>query len=105
MWSQFPPNLSRYNSVVVSVVLSWFPQNLSCLQNDPPENNVEQFPPNLSCLQNKPLENNVEDLAENSFYIIFQRIVLGSISFRLNSLSAKSILAGEKLVATYSISS
>jgi hypothetical protein len=67
MWSQFPPNLSRYSCMVVLVFLLWFPPNLSCLQNNPPENNVEQFPPNLSCLQNNPPENNVEDLARTRF--------------------------------------
>ncbi len=67
MWSQFPPNLSQYSCVIVSVFLLWFPPNLSCLQNNPPENNVGQFPPNLSCLQNNPPENNVEDLAGTRF--------------------------------------
>ncbi len=33
MWSQFPPNLSRYSCVVVLVLLLWFPPNLSCLQS------------------------------------------------------------------------
>jgi hypothetical protein len=67
MWSQFPPNLSRYSCVVVSVFLLWFPPNLSCFQNNPPENNLEQFPPNLSCLRNNPPENKVEDLAGTRF--------------------------------------
>ncbi len=67
MWSQFPPNLSRYRCVVVSVFLLWFLPNLSCLQNNLPENNVEQFPPNLSCLQNNLPENNVEDLSGTRF--------------------------------------
>jgi hypothetical protein len=69
MWSQFPPNLSRYSCVVVSVFLLWFLPNLRCFQNNPPENNVEQFPPNLSCLQNNPLENNVEDLPGTRFIL------------------------------------
>ena len=43
MWSQFPPNLSQYSCVVVSVFLLWFLPNLSCLQNNPPENNVEDL--------------------------------------------------------------
>ncbi len=53
-----------------------------------------QFPPNLSCLQNNPPENNVEPVPAkwtagylrfggNWDYIIFRRIILGSISFRL----------------------
>ncbi len=67
MWSQFPPNLSQYSCVVVSVFLLWFPPILSCLQNNLPENNLEQSPPNLSCLQNNPPENNVEDLAGTCF--------------------------------------
>jgi hypothetical protein len=45
----------------------------------------------LSCLQDNLSENNVEPVSAkfeknfggNSFYIIFQRIVLGLISFRL----------------------
>ncbi len=82
MLSQFPSNLSLYRCVVVSVFLLWFPPNLSCLQNNLPENNVEQFPPNLSCLQNNPPENNGR-FGGNSLYIIFRRIVLGLISFRL----------------------
>jgi hypothetical protein len=74
MWSQFPPNLSRYSCVVVSVFLLWFPPNLSCLHNNPLENNVEQFPPNLSCLQNNPPENNVEDLAGTCFTLFLSRL-------------------------------
>jgi hypothetical protein len=75
MWSQFPPNLSRYSCVVVSVFLLWFLPNLSCLQNNPPENNVEQFPPNLSCLQNNPPENNVVDLAGTRFTLFSSRLI------------------------------
>jgi hypothetical protein len=74
MWSQFPPNLSRYSCVVVLVFLLWFPPNLSCFQNNPPENNVEQFPPNLSCLQNNPPENNVEDLAGTCFTLFSSKL-------------------------------
>ncbi len=54
-----------------------------------------QFPPNLSCFQNNPPENNVEPdptkselgylrFGGNWLHIIFRRIVLKSISFRLN---------------------
>ncbi len=75
MWNQFPPNLSRYSCVVVSVFLLWFPPNLSCFQNNPPENNVEQFPPNLSFLQNNPPENNVKDLAGNYFTLLLSGLL------------------------------
>jgi hypothetical protein len=74
MWSQFPPNLSRYSCVVVSGFLLWFLPNLSCLQNNPPENNVEQFPPNLSCLKNNPPESDVEDLAGTRFTFFLSRL-------------------------------
>ncbi len=74
MLSQFPPNLSWYSCVVVSVFLLWFPPNLSCLQNNPPENNVEQFRPNLSCLQINLPENNVEDLAGTCFTLFSSKL-------------------------------
>ncbi len=74
MWSQFPPNLSRYSCVVVLVFLLWFLPNLSCFQNNPPENNVKQFPPNLCSLQNNPPENNVEDLAGTCFTLFSSKL-------------------------------
>jgi hypothetical protein len=88
MWSQFPPNLSRYSCVVVSVLLLWFPPNLSCLQNNPPENNVEQSLPNLSCLQNNPPENNVEDLAGTRFTLFLSGLFWDPFLLDLRSFLA-----------------
>ncbi len=86
MWSQFPPNLSWYSCVVVSVFLLWFPPNLSCLQNNPLENNVEQFLPNLSCLQNNLPENNVEDLAGTCFTLFSSGLFWDRFLLDLQSL-------------------
>ncbi len=88
MWSQFPPNLSRYSCVVVLVYSLWFPPNLSCLQNNPPENNVEQFRPNLSCLQKNPPENNVEDLAGTHFTLFLSGLFWDQFLLDLRSYFA-----------------
>ncbi len=82
--SQFPPNLSRYTSVVVSgfccgsrqiwatskriqpkIMWSQFPPNLSWYSSVVALVFLLWFPPNLSCLQNNPLENNVDQFPSN----------------------------------------
>ncbi len=78
------PNLSRYSYVVASVFLLWFLPNLSCFQDNPPENNVEPVPAKSELPPKQSFGKKCGSFGGNSLHIIFRRIVLGSISFRLN---------------------